>query len=130
MKVHCASVCLLFCLQFLSTFFQAIEDDDFTEDMFDEPMVVDSGPSQIIDDDDEEEEEEKDEKTKETSTKKTSDEKENLAENNRGFKTTKLEESSKPDIPMMMIKSTIENPTTNFIPDVKIDPGKLPLITK
>ena len=100
---------------------QAIEDDDFTEDMFDEPMdVVDSGPSQIIEDDDDEEEEEE---TKEST--KTSEEKENLAEN-RGFKTTKLEESSKPDIPMMMIKSTIETPT--YITDVKIDPGKLPLI--
>ena len=105
---------------------QAIEDDDFSEDLFNEPMEVDSGPSQIIDDDDDEEE--KEEKTKETST-KTSEEKENLAENtNRGFKTTKLEGTSKPDIPMMMIKSTIENPST-FIPDVKIDPGKLPLIT-
>ena len=94
---------------------QTIE-DDFTEDMFDEPMEYDDGPTptQKIEDDEEDQE----------ASKVKVEEKENLAEN-RGFKATKLEESAKPQIPMMMIKSTVESSTPS---DVKIDPGKLPLV--
>ena len=101
---------------------QMIDDDeDFSQMDFDEPMIEpENQPTQQIEDDDTEAVEVK--------------EKENIknVENieNRGFKTVKKEPIEAADIkPEMPTGWTMKTEATEPQVEVKVDPGKLPLIT-